>query len=248
MKPEEFVNLTVRAYNQSKSVFANKINAEELVPKELSPLRKSQYIFYVLQLDYAMKSQILYRGAQELTKRIPDFFTPEYLSKTPEYAIKKLIQEYLHPRYINEALLRYRHNTEVLLDSYSGNPRSIFTSSTSCQEAQKRLKEFRGFGPKIGSFFIRTMINTFGYAYADIDGMLPPVDVHDVRIAYLLGYTKSPEMTAKNINLVKRVWRDACIKAGQSWLVFDKALWLLGSEGHPKNLSELVGLLTNSEQ
>jgi len=245
MKPEEFVNLTVKMYNQNKGIFANKINAEELIPKELSPLRKSQYIFYVLQLDYAMKSQILYRGAQELNKRIPDFFTPEHLSKTPEYAVKKLIQEYLHLRYINEALLRYQHNTGVLLDSYSGDPRIIFTSSTSCQEAQNRLKEFRGFGPKIGSFFIRTMINTFGHAYPDIDSMLPPVDIHDVRIAYLLGYTKSPEMTAKNINLVKTTWRDACIKAGQSWLVFDKALWLLGSEGKPKSQHDLVNRLLN---
>ncbi len=53
-------------------------------------------------------------------------------------------------------------------------------------------------------------------------------------------------MTAKNINLVKRVWQDACIKAGQSWLVFDKALWLLGSEGKPKSQHDLISTLLNS--
>ena len=243
MKPEEFVKLTVKAYNQNKGIFANKINAEELVPKELSLLKKSQYIFYVLQLDYAMKSQILYRGARELIKHNPDFFTPKCIGEMPEDKLRELIKDHLHPRYINEALRRYQRNTGVLLDSYSGDPRTIFTSSSSCQEAQNRLKEFRGFGPKIGTFFIRTMINIFGYSYPDIDGVLPPVDIHDVKIAYLLGYTKSPEVTTKNVNLVKTIWRDACIEAGQSWLIFDKALWLLGSEGKPKNYQSLRNIL-----
>jgi len=105
------------------------------------------------------------------------------------------------------------------------------------------LKDFRGFGPKIGNFFVRTMINTFGYKYKDIDTILPPVDVHDVKIAYLLGYTDSDQMSEKNINTVKKLWNEACIKSGESWLIFDKALWLLGSEGNPRSKEDILNLI-----
>lgn len=243
MKPEDFVTQVVDCYTQGRGIFANKINAEELIPKNLNPLKKSQYIFYVLQLDYAMKSQILYKGGQALCKLQPDFFTPISIKKLSDDDLGKQLKENLHPRYINEAVKRYRHNTAVLMDVYLGDPRKIFTASKSCTEILTRLKAFRGFGPKIGNFFVRTMINTFKYDYADIDLMLPPVDIHDVRIAYLMGYTKTSQMTEKNITFVKRLWRDACLKAAKSWLVFDKALWLLGSEGKPKDINSILKLL-----
>lgn len=224
MSPEEFVTKVVDKYNQGKGVFANKINAEELVPKELKPLKKSQYIFYVLQLDYAMKSQILYRGALKLYKTKPNFFTPQFVSKLSEEALTKYLREYLHPRYINEAVKRYGVNTKQLQKLYDGDPRKIFEGAALCQEVLGQLKSFRGFGPKIGNFFVRTMINTFQYDFKDIDAISPPVDVHDVRIAFLLGYTKTVKMTQNNINFVKNLWRDACVRAGKSWLIFDKAL------------------------
>jgi hypothetical protein len=87
------------------------------------------------------------------------------------------------------------------------------------------------------------MINTFSYHFTDVDSMLPPVDVHDVRLAYLLGYIDSYQMTAKNINLVKKLWNEACRKSGESWLIFDKALWLLGSEGKPQTKDDIFSLL-----
>ena len=137
------------------------------------------------------------------------------------------MQKYLHPRYINEAVKRFKFNTDVLVSKYNGDPRNIFEKVSSAQEVIKRLKNFRGFDPKIGNLFVRTMINTYNYFYPDIESILPPVDVHDVRIAYLLGCTPEDQMTQNNINYVKKLWNDACLKSGESWLVFDKALWLL---------------------
>lgn len=99
------------------------------------------------------------------------------------------------------------------------------------------------FGPKIGTFFVRTMINNFSYNFPDMELILPPVDIHDVRIAYLLGYTETDQMTQKNINFVKRLWSEACVKSGDSWLIFDKALWLLGSEGKPKTKADILNLI-----
>jgi len=156
-----------------------------------------------------------------------------------------VLQKYLHPRYINEAVKRFKVNTDTLVIKYDSDPRNIFKKVQSAQEVIKRLKVFRGFGPKIGNFFVRTMINTYNYSYSDIGTILPPVDVHDVRIAYLLGYTPEDRMSQKNITYVKKLWNDACLKSGESWLVFDKALWLLGSEGKPKSKEDILNLISD---
>ncbi len=243
MNPSEFVKIVVNQYNAGKGIFQKKINAEELIPIDLDALHKALFIFYVLQLDYAMKSQILYQGANKLYKENALFFTPQYIATLNDQDLTEYLQKYLHPRYINEALKRYCANTTVLLDKYNGDPRTIFTNSQSCQEVLQKLKGFRGFGPKIGNFFVRTMINTFDYIYSDINSMLPPVDVHDVRIAFLLGFVATDEMSSKNVDLVKKLWNNACQDSNESWLVFDKALWLLGSEGKPKTKEELLLLL-----
>lgn len=239
----EFTKKVVECYEKGQGIFANKVNAEELVPTTLPNLEKALYIFYVLQLDYAMKSQRLYSGATQLTSQIPSFFTPTHLISLSDEDLLNYLKTYLHPRYINEALRRYRFNTIVLLNSFNGDPRNIFLNKTSVMDVLTEIKKLRGFGPKIGNFFARTMINTFNYKYTDIDQMLPPVDVHDVHIAYLLGYTTTPEMTKKNIDFVKNLWSKACIESNISWLVFDKALWLLGSEGKPRTANDIDKLL-----
>ncbi|MBP8961228.1 hypothetical protein KBG31_03335 [Patescibacteria group bacterium] len=245
MKPEYFVKKVVYQYNNGQGIFSKKINAEDLIPKDLDDHKRALYIFYVLQLDYAMKSQILYEGAKKLYSVNEDFFTPSYLKDVSNESLTEDLQSYLHPRYINEAVKRFRVNTTALLTLYNGDPRDIFKHVMLAQEVIKRLKDFRGFGSKIGNFFVRTMINTFGYSYPDIDTVLPPVDVHDVRIAYLLGYTFDDRMTQKNINYVKKLWSDACLRSGESWLIFDKALWLLGSEGKPKSKQDVLKLIYN---
>lgn len=243
MTPNEFVSKVIQLYTNNSGIFSTKINAEELVPKGLDDLHKALFIFYVLQLDYAMKSQILYKGANRLYRENEKFFTPEYLCTQTDQQLATALKVYLHPRYINEAVRRYIQNTKVLSNEYSGNPLNLFINTTSCLEVLSRLKKFRGFGPKIGNFFVRTMINTFNYQYNDIDLVLPPVDIHDVRIAYLMEYTDTDQMTQKNINKVKNIWNKACIDTANSWLIFDKALWLLGSEGKPKTKKDILVLL-----
>lgn len=243
MEPEGFVKKVVFQYQNNQGIFNNKINAEELIPKDLDDLGRALYIFYVLQLDYAMKSQILYKGAKQLYSENKMFFIPDYIGKLSETSLAEIIRKYLHPRYINEAVKRFKINTDTLVNKYNGDPRNIFEKVLLAQEVLKKIKDFRGFGPKIGNFFVRTMINTYNYSYPDIDTILPPVDIHDVKIAHLLGYIENNQMTEKNIILVKKLWNDACIKAEESWLIFDKALWLLGSEGKPRSKEDVLNLL-----
>ncbi len=103
--------------------------------------------------------------------------------------------------------------------------------------------EFRGFGPKTGSLFFRSMVTTFNLDLENLDKVLQPVDMHDVRIAYLMGFVSGNEMTDANIRLVKELWNKACIDANVNWLTFDKALWLLGAIGKPESKEDILKLL-----
>lgn len=242
MLPKEFVKVVVKKYEKFEAIFDSHKNAEDLAP-DTDEITKSLFLFYVIQLDYATKSQRLYEGARLLFKIEPNFYNPEFINSISEKKLKNYLENYLKPRYINEALQRYKENSIKLKAEYESNPLLIFSNSKTAKEALKKTIEFRGFGPKIGNFFVRTMLNTFNYKYPDIENILPPVDVHDVRIAYLMGYTDSDKMTQKNIGVTKELWSKACKDAKVSWLTFDKALWLLGSEGTPKTKEDIFNLL-----
>jgi len=241
--PDKFVKLVVDSYDKGKGVFKNKVNAEDLIPKNTTDFQKSLFLFYTTQLDYATKSQKLYQGAKLLFQTDKNFFDPFFIQQVNENTLKTTIQKHFKPRYINEAVRRFKLNSNMLIDNYEGNPLKLFKNAKTAQEAIKSIRKFRGFGPKIGNFYFRTMVNTFNFKYPDIEDVLPPVDVHDVRIAFLMGYVKSQEMTQANIKTVKNLWNQACIKAKRNWLTFDKALWLLGSEGKPKTKVDVINLL-----
>lgn len=242
MSPENFVKIVVDKYQNFKGVFENHKNAEDLIP-DSDDITKALFLFYVIQLDYATKSQRLYEGARRLFDKNPDFYTPKCIGNLNKKELSDYLQEYLRPRYINEAIRRYEENSTKLSQEYKGNPLNIFNTSKTAVEALKKVRRFRGFGPKIGNFYVRTMINVFDYSYPDIEDISPPVDIHDVRIAYLMGYIDSDSMSQKNITVTKKLWSNACRSAKVSWLVFDKALWLLGSEGSPKAKEDIYQLL-----
>lgn len=242
MYAEDFVKIVVDRYINYKGIFKDHKNAEDLIPK-CSDKNKALFLFYVIQLDYATKSQNLYTGAKKLFDINSNFYNPEYILNLTDEKLKEYLTKYLKPRYVNEAVNRYKMNSHKLLNEYNNNPLLVFTKSNTAKKALKRIKEFRGFGDKIGNFYVRTMVNVFNINYLDIEDMLPPVDVHDVKVAYLMEYIDSSEMTKKNILKTKELWSSACKKAGISWLVFDKALWLLGSEGKPKSKKDIYSLL-----
>jgi len=245
MRPEEFAQEVVNAYEEGRGVFSNRVNAEDLVPQKASDLEKARFLFYVTQLDYATRSQRLYAGAKQFfEEQGSSAFNPHQILDLSERELTKRLEKYIRPRYINEAVRRWKVNSQVLTQKYDGDPRLIFKKSESAGEVLEKVGEFRGFGPKIGNFFVRTMINTFGYKFKDIEEILPPVDTWDVKVAYLLGYLDSAEMSSRNVIKAKEFWSNACRASGVSWLIFDKALWLLGSEGKPKTKSDIETLLS----
>ena len=238
--------MTVKSFEENLGIFSNKVNVEDWVPKNKSDIEKALFLFYVVQLDYATKSQKLYEGATKLLEDIPNFFNPNVILNYTDEELLNICVKYLKPRYPNEACNRYKINSKKLLGEYNGNPLEILSKSKTAKEALKRILEFRGYGNKTGNLFLRTLISVFNPIFEDIQDVLPPVDIHDVRIAYLLGFTKSDEMTKKNIGTVKKIWNEACKKASVNWITFDRALWLLGSQGQPKTKEEVlknVGLI-----
>jgi len=238
--PEDFVKATVKCFKNGFGIFANKVNVEDFVPKNKTDREKALFLFYVVQLDYATKSQKLYEGATKLIEDMPNFFSPNIILKFTSEELLNICVKYLKPRYPNEAYSRYRINSKLLLEKYKGNPLEIINSSKTAKEALRKVLEFRGYGNKTGNLLLRTLISVFNPAFEDIQEVLPPVDIHDVRIAYLLGFTENKEMTDKNINDVKIIWNEACQKARENWITFDRALWLLGSQGQPKTKDDVL--------
>ena len=239
MSPKEFAKKVVNQMTNRQGVFANRLNVEDWVPEHLNHRDKALFLFYLTQLDYATKSTRLYEGARKLLKKQHQFFCPEHILIIYNYELKEAMTDYLKPRYINEAMRRYRENSQKLVKEYKSDPHYIFEAGDAV-ESLKRIWEFRGFGPKTGNLFFRSMVVTFNLDLKNIDKVLPPVDIHDVRIAKLMGFIDSDEMTDRNIKTVKNLWSKACKDADVNWMVFDKALWLLGSIAKPKSKEDLL--------
>ena len=75
---ENFASATVKSFESDFGIFANKVNVENWVPESASDIEKSLFLFYVVQLDYATKSQKLYEGATLLLKDKQSFFDPVF--------------------------------------------------------------------------------------------------------------------------------------------------------------------------
>jgi len=243
LTPSEFVTNVVKQFTARKGVFSEHRNVEDYVPENVNKLKQALFLFYVIQLDYAIRGRVLYEGATKLWSDNPEFFRPQHILKMSDADLLEVLTKYMKPRYPNEAVIRFKQNSQKLLDDYTGDPMLIFSEAENGKDATKKVLEFRGFGPKTGHLFFRAMVLFFEIEYKDIEEVLPPVDRHDVRIAFYMGYVDSDDMTDKNINLVKEVWNIACREAKENWLIFDQALWLLGSEGKPKSQQDILDLL-----
>jgi hypothetical protein len=243
LKPAEFVKLVIDKFLKREGVFSEFRNIEDYVPEKSTPKQQALFLFYVVQLDYAVRGRVLYPGARNLYDQNPDFYTPDFIQGLEDTELLMLLANNLKPRYPNEAVLRYKLNSKKIKEEYGGDPLKIFTDSSLAEEVMSRIHSFRGMGPKTGNLFFRSVDLFFNLDYPDIENVLLPVDIHDVRIAYFLNFVESDEMTGKNINTVKQIWSNAARDAGVKWMVFDRALWLLGSEGKPKNRQDIISLL-----
>jgi len=245
LSPKEIVEKVCEAYETDSGVFIEKTNAEDLLPAT-NITNQIQFLFWVIQMDYATKSSKLYENANKFYKKESKWVSTYYILSKNDKELLDIIKVNFHPRYTNEILKRFKANAQELDKTYKGKAINIVKSSKSAQDLLKRIKEFRGFGDKTANFLLRTYVDILKLDYSDIDKILQPVDIHDVRLTYEWGLVCSKEMTEKNIRAVKDIWAEACSEARRSWITFDKALWLIGSKGvrtndHKSDFEKNVG-------
>jgi endonuclease III len=234
LTPEQIVTQVCLAYDLGLGIFVNKENAEDMLPTASQEIQ-IQFLFWMTQMDYATKSAKLYENCNRFYEKNKSWLEPRYLLDRNSDDLFKLVQDNLKPRYPNEIVKRFQQNAQILLDQYHGKAIEIVEQSTSAQDLLNKIKAFRGFGDKLGNYLLRTYVNVMNLNFADLNEILPPVDVHDVRLTYEWGLVESKVMTTSNINTVKKIWSQACIASNKSWLKFDKALWLIGSKGERSN-------------
>jgi len=223
-----------------KGVFSDqKELVENQLPKNVETLSKEHalFIFYVVPQDYATRSARLYKKAKALFEEHREFFDPSHIANMGIDEVRQIISMRIGARFPGETAQRWLSNSISLINEYNGDPREIFNTSKDAREALKRIRKFRGFGPKTGALFLRSFVNLGFTKLSNISEILMPVDVHDTRIAF---YTKciygSDELSkyldnyAKYTRQVQRLWSQASQSAGVDWLILDRALWLLGSK------------------
>lgn len=246
-RAEEAVTQLAIAYQKKIGVFTD---VKELLENQLpsNVQRRSReharFLFYLIFNDYGTRSSILYQKAKALYAADPALFSPtRVLNRFSGPGDPRLIASTgtkLGTRFPTETAKRWYLNSEKLCMAYEADPRAIFASSNDARKVFLRIREFRGFGPKIGALLLRTFIGC-GFANLDhLEDVLMPVDVHDTRIAFWTGAVSIPGQAYgggdyhRYVAQVQRVWSEACRARGLDWLEIDRALWILGSKTAPK--------------
>jgi endonuclease III len=241
----EIARVLEESFTNGVKIFSNTQNLiENQVPEGVRLLSKEHilFLFYIAPLDYLMKSELLYNRAKIMFKERPELFDPSYIANTFNEAklqeLANILQKYLGVRFPFEAANRWYKNSLLLLQSYEGDPRNIFKGITNARNLFERISKFRGLGRKTGSMLLRCLIDLGIAKVDDINDILPPVDIHDVRIAFRTKIAYSKEYSEGNARkftrIIQDVWSYVCKKGNLNWLKVDRALWLLGSNGCAK--------------
>lgn len=116
-------------------------------------------------------------------------------------------------------------------------PGNLFSSTDDAAVLLKRIKAFRGYGPKIGGMLLRALVG-LGFAKVhNLERVLLPVDIHDTRISFMTGMLQHNDDYAEKFDYyayvphVQQLLLDTCNGLNIDWLDTDKALWLIGSKG-----------------
>ena len=223
--PESVVLSVTKRFRAHKFPFVERINVEDWVPGHLGREEKARFILFSTSVDYGMKSPILYRGMLNLLMDNPNALEYSYLSKIQQSDLAKLLKNYLHLRWPNDASRYFIENAHILKNKYNDNPLAIYRTSKG-QEVIDRLKKFYGFGKKTTFLCFRATLNVLRLQYPDVNELSMPIDRHKLKFTYLLGYINKQDFLNKKIDKVSNVWINACNNVGISWLEFDRAFWI----------------------
>lgn len=215
---------------------------ENQIPEGVNSMsvEHAQFLFFIVANDHGMKSSRLYSKAKQLFAESRELFSPHYVvekyrsGEDPELINNTGI--YLGSRYPRETAKSWYQNSKRLVDQYNGSPLDLLKSTSDAKTLLNRIKEFRGFGPKIGGMLLRAAIGLgFSKVYG-IDEVLVPVDIHDSRISFLTGIVRTAELLSKPdyqafTKQIQKILLITCNSLNLEWLNADRALWLIGSRG-----------------
>jgi endonuclease III len=217
---------------------------ENQIPEGVEQLSKDHalFLFYTVANDHGVKSYRMYARAKELFHKRREVFNPFWIVENFQGAddsiLTELTGEQIGARYPRQAARTWYLNSNKLIKEYNGDPRELFHSASNARELIKKIKSFRGYGPKIGGMLLRA---TVGLGFADVTGIeevLVPVDIHDSRISFFTEILKPKEKVQDAridyyayVTQVQRILLDSCNHLGIKWLDTDRALWLIGSRG-----------------
>lgn len=217
---------------------------ENQLPEGVEPLSKDHalFLFYTVANDHGVKSFRMYDRAKKLFLERREIFNPLWVVKNFEGLEDPVLVELtggsLGARYPRQAAKTWYLNSTKLIKEYNGDPRELFRSTSDARELIKRIKEFRGYGPKIGGMLLRAAV---GLGFSDVTGIeevLVPVDIHDSRISFFTEILKPEEEESNGkfdyytyVKQVQKILLDSCNQLGIKWLDTDRALWLIGSRG-----------------
>ena len=245
MERAKLVVYTVHNAFRNKEGLLSETNdlVENQIPDGAEHLSKEHilFLFYTVANDHGVKSFRMYARAKELFSKHPNVFDPFWIiknfSSATDSELVKLIGEHIGARYPHEATKNWYLSSLKLVEEYNGDPRELFRSTSDARVLIKRIKAFRGYGPKIGGMLLRAAI---GLGFADVNGLedvLVPVDIHDSRISFFTEILKPEENIEGKIDYyayvkkVQEILLNSCNFFEINWLDVDRALWLIGSRG-----------------
>lgn len=230
-KAKRIAKILVDSLKRRKGIFKEiNINKLNLFPKTTKKLL-ALFTLYTISIDYATRAEILFKKLKNLFNSNKDFFNPNFLLTLKQNEIARILREKVGIRFPNEAAKKWLEISRVLTEKYQSDARKIFENTNNALEVFQRVREIKGFGPKLAGIFLKFMIDFgFGKNLKNIEKIPMPVDVHLARLAFKFGLINKKDY--KNfIPQISEIWSNAARNANVSWLELNDALWILGAYG-----------------
>jgi len=242
----EIVNKLIEFYQQRKGIFSEVDSLLEYqCPKgvERGSREHANFYFFLIYNDHGTKSRSLYEKFKRAYEENPHLFSHNHLDYNEKLKenLKRVIFN-LGVRYPNQSFISWVENARRLAELFDGDALKLFRSTTDAVSLYRKIKSFRGYGPKTTGLLLRVIAGIpFNSNLQNLEEVLMPVDIHDVRIAIQCNVFRPRDVSHKNredlyrnprhIRSVQKLWKEAAIATGLKWEELDRALWLLGSKG-----------------
>ena len=222
-----------------KGFFKDKPMPEYVLPRNLreGTRQHALYLTYVVSIDYMVDAEKLWkksRGAYELH---PERFTSEKILKVSQRSVELFVKK-LGARYYKNAAKTWKKISEILLETYDGDPRNITLEPIDIAEVKKRLKAFPYLrGNKLSNFYIRVMRETGLFKLKNLNELDIPVDKQVARFTIYTGVLNLLSVSFVGCaqdeplrGLIEEAWRNAAKALDTAPWKLDEPIWTTGSK------------------